>query len=365
MKPFIFVDAHQDLAYNALNFQRDYLKSAEETRLLEKNTPVPKRAGDTVLGWPDFQRGQTALIFSTIFAAPKRYQAGEWDKLVFSDPAEAYRIYHAQVEFYERWCGDHPDLFRLVKTRRDLRETWQPWEQTPADPPAVKNPVGLVLLMEGGEGIRDANQLVEWWEAGIRILGPVWAGTRFCGGMFEPGGFTREGYELLDGMAELGFTLDISHMNEQSSLQALERYPGPIIASHSNARMLLKDATAERHITDLTIQKLVEREGVIGTVFFNKYLQANWAQPDPRIPLEVVATHIDYICQMAGNSLHAGIGTDIDGGFGMDSLPAGIDSIADIQKIPPILAARGYQEEDIANIMGMNWKRHLERNLPI
>ncbi len=364
MTHFILVDAHQDLAYNVQTFGRNYLLSASETRRLEAVSHIPHLTGDTVLGWPDYQNGQTALIFATVFAAPRRYQAGEWDTQVFSNPAEAYPIYHKQIETYQRLSTDHPDHYRMVKSQSDLTSVWQPWHDKPSSLPDATHPVGLVLLMEGGEGVRDAAQLAEWWNAGIRIFGPVWAGTRFCGGMFDVGGFTREGYEILDGLAELGMILDISHMNNLSSLQALETYPGAVIASHSNASALLHEPDNQRHITDQAIARLIERNGVIGTVMYNKYLKSGWSKGDPRLPLETVLDHIDHVCQIAGNSLHAGIGTDIDGGFGRDDIPAGIDSFADLQKLAPLLVALGYADQDIANIMGLNWKRHLEQNLP-
>lgn len=88
------------------------------------------------------------------------------------------------------------------------------------------------------------------------------------GGTFEQGDFTNEGYALLEIMAELGYTLDISHMNEVSALQALDRYEGPVIASHANARSLIKNIEGERQLTDRTIRRLIERGGVMGVVPF-------------------------------------------------------------------------------------------------
>jgi membrane dipeptidase len=359
------IDAHQDLAYNILTFGRDYRRSAHDTRRLEENTLNPERGGHTLLGWPDFQLGQVAVIFSTVFAAPRRYQTGEWDTQVFANPAEARLVYHAQLEVYRRLCGENPDMFRLVQTRKDIQAVIKEWQTSPADFPTTTHPTGLVLLLEGGEGVRDVSELEEWWQAGVRILGPVWAGTRWCGAMYEPGEFTAEGFDFLDGMADLGFILDVSHMNNQSTLQALERYSGAVIASHSNARSLLDDSFAERHLTDAAIHGLIERDGVIGVVGYNRYLQTGWAPGDPLPPLTVFTNQIDHICQIAGNSLHVGIGTDFDGGFGWRSVPAQIDTIADLQKLIPLLIESGYEPDDIENIMGGNWKRFLERNLPV
>ena len=131
--------------------------------------------------------------------------------------------------------------------------------------PHTEHPVGLVILMEGAEALEMPEELVEFWERGVRIVGPVWAGTRYCGGTKEYGPVTRDGRRLLETMAELGMILDLSHMTEQSALQALDFYPGAIIASHANARAILRDG-GERQLTDLTLQRLFERDGVVGVV---------------------------------------------------------------------------------------------------
>ena len=78
------------------------------------------------------------------------------------------------------------------------------------------------------------------------------------------------------------------------------------------------------------------------------------------ITLETVANHIDHVCQLAGNSYHAAIGTDLDGGFGREQSPSDVDSIADLPKLTAILERRGYSSADITSIMYGNWYRVLE-----
>ncbi len=67
---------------------------------------------------------------------------------------------------------------------------------------------------------------------------------------------------------------------------------------------------------------------------------------------------------MAGDARHVGLGSDFDGGFGLNSVPAGIDTIADLQKLGPILEMKGYNDEEVAAILGENWLRHLRTYLP-
>jgi membrane dipeptidase len=165
-------------------------------------------------------------------------------------------------------------------------------------------------------------------------------------------------------MDELGFTLDLSHMDEQSVLQAFDQYKGPVIASHANAQVLVR-STNNRFLSDLVIREIVNRGGVIGIVPYNHFLVWEWIYPQDKlaVKLEAVITQIDYICQLAGDALHVGIGSDFDGGVGMQSTPSEIDTIADLQNLAPLLESRGYSDLDVANILGGNWLTHLHRSL--
>jgi membrane dipeptidase len=227
-------------------------------------------------------------------------------------------------------------------------------------------PVGLIPLMEGGDGIRNLDELPEWWERGVRIIGPAWMSTKFCGGTREPGPLTKDGHALLDVMSDIGFTLDLSHMDWAAAREALDKYEGPLIASHSNGLRQVKDGDSNRFLPDDVIEHIVERDGVIGVVPFNRFLIQTWKNSDTReaCPLDMVADQIDYICQKAGNSRHAGFGTDFDGGFGLQQVPAGIDTIADLQLLVPMLSGRGYNEDDIDAVFGGNWINFLKKSLP-
>lgn len=361
----LIVDAHQDLAWNMLTFGRDYTRSVEHTRQLELGAAAPKFNGDTLLGWDAYQKGRVAVVFSTLFAAPQRRKLGDWDTLCYQDPDSAHNLYRQQADAYHRLMDEHPGKFKLIATRTDLETIKGQWVQ-PFPGEAPDRPVGLVLLMEGAEGVRQPAELEMWWELGVRLIGPAWAGTRFCGGTREPGPLTKAGYALLDAMADLGFALDISHMDEQAVFQSLDHYPARIIASHANAKSLLKGIESNRLLTDKVIAGLIERQGVIGVVPFNIFLDADWSKGNPRelVPLSRLVDQIDHICQIAGNAHHVGIGSDFDGGFGLQSVPPELDTIADLQKLPPMLAERGYTQDDIAAILGGNWLALLEEILP-
>ena len=357
----IVVDSHQDLAWNILTFNRDYTRSVQETRRIETGGMTPQRNGDTLLGWTEYQQGKIAIIFATLFAAPIRHKLGDWDILTYSNSKQAHSSYSTQLDVYHKLVDDHPEKFCLVRSLQDLETTLAAWDNT-----SETHPVGLVILMEGAEGVQEPEQLEDWWHRGVRIIGPAWAGTRYCGGTREPGPLTKEGLALLEHMAEFGITLDISHMDEQAVLQALDIYPRSLVATHSNPQALLKNADINRFLSDRVLAGLIARDGVVGIPPYNKFLRWEWEPEQGRevISLELVADHIDYICQLAGNANHVAIGTDFDGGFGLQSVPGDIDTIADLQKLVPLLAKRGYTDKDTAAIMGENWLRLLRKSLP-
>ena len=79
--------------------------------------------------------------------------------------------------------------------------------------------------------------------------------------------------------------------------------------------------------------------------------------PNTVVSLEAYVDHIDHVCQLAGNSRHAAIGSDLDGGYGLERCPHDLDTIADLQKVSALLRNRGYKEADIELIMYGNWIR--------
>jgi membrane dipeptidase len=360
----LIVDAHCDIAWNIESFGRDYTRSVAESREAEKGSRAVEINEETLIGIPEYRKGNVGLVFGTLFAAPNRHNEGKWDKLCYGTPDEAHRLYMGQVDVYYRLCESHPREFRLVRSRAELDEHLADWLATGGK----DQPVGLVLLMEGADGIRSIDELPEWHARGVRLIGLAWAGTRYSGGTKEPGPLTADGRELLVGMAEHGFVLDVSHMDEVAALEATDRYEGTLVASHVNCLALLPDFPTNRHLSDNALRRIIERDGVIGNVPVNNFLKSGWSRTKgssrDEVTLDTFAAHIDHVCQLAGDSLHSGIGADYDGGFGLQSVPPEIDSVADLQRVAPLLEARGYTAADIDNIMGLNWIRVLHKTLP-
>jgi membrane dipeptidase len=346
------------------NYGRDYTRSAADTRKLEVGSRAVEHNGDTLIGWLDYQRGQVAIVFSTLFAAPIRFKSSDAENQIYKNFDEAHKLYREQLMTYHRMTDSIPDKFRLIASNSDLKQVIKHWDSSSEN----GHPVGMIVLMEGAEGVRHPSELEEWHELGVRLIGPAWVGTRYCGGWREPGPLTEDGRELLSAMTDYNFILDLSHMDEQAAIEALDLYRGPVVGTHGNCLALMQNSNSNRHFSDRIIEGIIERDGVVGVVPFNSYLKVGWdlkkGSRREEVPLDVVASHIDHICQLAGDSLHAGIGSDFDGGFGLQHVPPEIDTIADLQKLISLLQARGYTETDAANILGGNWIARLKRDLP-
>lgn len=359
----LIVDAHADIAYNMLKYGRDYTRAAEETRRLEIGSAAVLDNEDALIGWPDYQSGQVAVIFSTLFALPARWSTSENKSQAYKTYDEAHQLCHEQLLTYHRMTDSAPDKFRLIASALDLNLILDHWQ----NPSESGHPVGMVVLMEGAEGIRNLSELEEWHELGLRLIGPAWVGTRYCGGWKEPGPLTADGRKLLSAMADYNFILDLSHMDEQSAVEALDIYRGSIVGTHGNCLSLMPNANSNRYFSDRVLEGIIERDGVVGVVPYNPYLKVGWTvgkNKREEVPLGKVADHIDHICQIAGDALHAGLGSDFDGGFGLQSVPSEIETVADLQNLVSLLQARGYSEADIANIFGGNWITRLKRDLP-
>ncbi len=354
----LIIDAHLDLSMNALQGNRDLLSSAYTIRTQE--TGIPGKGQGTV-AFPDMRQGRIALSFVTLFARSTGRPSPHSD---FASPAQSHGIAQGQLAYYH--ALERMGYVRIITNREQLDShinDWQAWENT-----AIGNasdydnapPLGFVISMEGADPILYPTQLEAWVDGGLRLIGLTHYGPgRYAGGTGTEMGLTELGRPLLAEMERLGVILDLTHCSDQSFWQALERYNGLVLASHNNCRALVPH---QRQFSDEQLRAIFERDGVIGAAFDAWMLHPGWVTgetPHEAVTLNTVVDHIDYICQLAGNSRHAAIGTDLDGGYGREQSPSDLDTIADLQNLTGLLEARGYSAEDIAAIMHGNWLRFL------
>jgi len=348
------VDAHEDIAWNALVLGRDVRRSALETRHIEECTDIPRRGGLCMVGLPEWLAGGVTIVFGTLFVVPAR--PGVPDLSTYATAEDAHVLAQAQLDYYHR-LADECDQVALVGNRADLDDMLTSWErETPR--------VGIVPAMEGADPIREPAEAAMWFERGVRLVGLSWqAGTRYAGGNAAPGLLTDAGRDLLAVMADLGLVLDVSHLAEESFFEAMDRFEGCAVATHANPRARVP---GPRQLSDEMIRRLVEREGIIGIALYNPLLRPGWAKGDAKdgVTLDDVVACVDHVCQVVGDADHVGLGSDLDGCFGSENAPAEIDTVADLSRIGPALGETGYSSDEIAGILGGNWMRLLQEVLP-
>ena len=364
--PRLIIDAHLDLAWNALSWNRDLTRPLDEVCGCENGMTDHRARGRCAVTLPEMRRGGVAVCLATILVRTKPHVR----------PAEGFRRRDLDVATQEiacAWGRGQLEYYRLleergeiviIKTAAQLREHWSRWEKTPPEKwPEL--PVGVIVAMEGADPIVSPAQTRRWFDDGLRAVGLAHYGaSQYAVGTGDAGPLTDAGVELLREMRRCGMILDLTHSSDPSFFQAIEQFDGPVIASHNNCRALVP---GDRQFSDEQIRLIIARGGVIGAALDGWMLQPGFVtgQSDGHgIPLSAVVDHIDHVCQLAGNTNHAAIGSDLDGGFGTEQTPAGIDSIADLQNLEPPLRQRGYGDGDIDNIFHGNWVRLLMSALP-
>jgi membrane dipeptidase len=261
---------------------------------------------------------------------------------------------------YYRQLSDEGHV-QPVRTSADLAAHWERTQSDPRATPAV----GLILAMEGADPIVDPGQVEQWWDDGLRCVGLAHYGQGcYAVGTGDRGPLTPRGRALLREMERLGMVLDLTHCAEPGFFEALDVFGGRVIASHNMSRALVP---GDRQFSDEQIRALTARGALIGMACDAWMLCPNWKTgqtPRAMVPLSTLADHVDHVCQIAGSARHVGIGSDLDGGYGNEQCPQGLDSIADLHKLEPILRARGYSEADIDGLFVANFLRFFREALP-
>lgn len=347
----IIVDGHEDIAWNKVALRRDFTVSVVDKRRTEGQRPEHGEGSATV-GLPELIAGNIRVVFATLYVAPpspERKGEGRWGR-TYATPQEAHDQAREQVAYYDSLAAD--PRVRIVRNRADLERV-----VASLDPQ-----VGLVILMEGADPIVEPSQAQEWFDAGVRIVGLSWERTRYAGGTGAPGGLTELGRALLREMEVTGLILDMSHMAEQSFFEALDVYHGPAMASHANCRAFVN---TDRQLSDEMIRGLAARDGVIGLVFYNRFIKPDWDKGALKnaVGLSDVVHHARHICDLTGSAGNVGIGSDFDGGFGLESTPREIDTVADLSRLGDALTPF-FDDEQILDLLGRNWIRLLRRSLP-
>lgn len=348
----LIFDAHLDLGWNAIQWNRDITQSVYTIRTQEGGTIGKGRAQNTV-ALPEMRRGKVYLCIATLMGRSTGVPVAHVD---FLSPMQTYGVARGHLDYYR--ALEQMGYAKIISDRTGLDAHLNSLSDDMQD----DAPPGFIISMESADAILDPADLSDWYAAGVRLIGPAHYGMgRYAGGTGVEEGFTEIGFELLKGMQVQGIILDLTHLSDKAFWEALENFDGHVIASHNNCRALVPH---QRQFDDAQIQAIIQRGGVMGVVFDCWMLQSAWIREittNENVSLETVVDHIDYVCQLAGNSQHVGFGTDLDGGYGREQSPHDLDTIADLQRFSALLRKRGYTDEDISNIFHNNWLRKLKQ----
>ena len=358
----LIIDAHLDLGWCAVSFDRDLTRTVEEIRAAEAGMTDERGRGRNVLTLPELRRAGVGIAVGTLLARAgpeqKRQSGYKRTDLDFATPSIAYAAAHAQLAYYR--LLERQGHVRILRTRGELDAHWDAYRAAPQT-----TPLGIILSMEGADPIVDVDQVREWWDVGLRAVGPAHYGrSHYAYGTGVEGPLSPAGVELLKRVQQVGMILDVTHLSDTSFWQAMELFHGPVLASHHNCRALVP---GDRQLADEQIKALIDRDAVIGVALDAWMLHAGWVrgrtQPDV-VGIEAAADHIDHVCQLAGGTKHSAIGSDLDGGFGYEQTPRDLKTITDLQKLADILLARKYTDADVDAIFHGNWIRFFRAALP-
>ena len=221
----------------------------------------------------------------------------------------------------------------IIKTKSDLLN---------------KEKFGAILGIEGADSIWSIEDLMYYYEKGIRCITLTWNGSNKIGngvGSEDKSGLTDFGKTVIEKMNELGMAVDLSHLNEAGFYDALKISKKPVILSHSNAQRICPH---RRNLTDEQFKEVIKNGGVCGINFGVDFLSES-----EEADIKTMISHIEHFCSLGGEK-HIGLGSDFDG---VEKLPVNINSNADISLILDELIKLNYSEEQVKNIAYNNFER--------
>ncbi len=348
----LILDAHLDLAMNAMEWNRDLTRPISEIRGRESGMKDKPDRTHGVVNFEEMRKGKIGLCVATMIARHVK-------------PANKLNGWHSSAQAWAQtqgqlaWYRSMEEAGELVQiTNRDqLDAHLRLWTEPPE-----KAPIGYILSLEGADSLRSAKHLENAYAQGLRAVGPAHYGPgTYAQGTDATGGLGSNGRELLAEMRRLNIILDATHLCDDSFWEAMDHFDGPVWASHQNCRSLVPH---NRQFSDDQIKVLIERNGVLGAPLDAWMMVPNWQRGSTTpqsagVTFSTLIDHVDHICQIAGNALHVGLGTDLDGAFGKEQTVCDLETIADLAKLPTLFKQRGYSEADVTNIMHGNFLRFI------
>lgn len=341
-------DGHLDIAYLALE-GRDVRASLGEA------TQGPQPPSIT---FPALKEGHVQWALATIFPVPKAFASYGYAK---GDIQAAHQQGIEQLKWYHLWEREG-----WVKIARDASQLTIPVALPSMEgglaPFQGSGPLEVILLMEGATPVRTPEEIRWWFAQGVRVVGLSWAaGSPYAGGNYSKGPLTERGIACVAEMDALGMIHDLSHLSDEAAWRLLEVATGPVVATHSNSRMLM-EGEDQRHLSDDLIKAIEQRGGVVGLNLFSRFLSLEGKKR--RASLAEAVAHVEHICDVMGHRRAITLGSDMDGGFGANQLPAQINRPDELWRLLDALSAKGWGDDELLGFSCGNWLRFLKRCLP-
>ncbi|HYE64368.1 MAG TPA: dipeptidase [Pyrinomonadaceae bacterium] len=349
-------------------------------RLVDEGLSLDQRLADGHLDAVRMREGGLDAQFFSIWVEPQLYGGGGTTAIKRADE---------QIAAVRALAFKHPETWEIATTAADIRRI------------AGEGKLAALMGLEGGYAIDEKLENVErYYELGVRYMSPAWSvSTSWAGSSGDEVGRERGlndfGKSVIREMNRLGMMIDVSHVSDKTFWDIINTSTKPVIATHSGCRAI---ANVPRNLDDEMIRALAKSGGVCSVVFYPEFLEPGWSakkkQVDaqiaslvqqasseekggvarkkmardrvrieeyarrlPQVDVARVVDHIDHIVKLAGIEAVA-IGSDFDG---IQAVPSGLASVADLPNLTKELLRRGYSEADINKILGGNILRVMEQ----
>lgn len=234
---------------------------------------------------------------------------------------------------------------------------------------------GKIGIVFGFQGAMPIGPRIERWtifhKLGLRVCALTYQERNVFGdGCMEPEnrGLTAYGHQAVSEMNRLGIAVDLSHVGERTSLDAIAASRSPVVFSHSNVRAL---CPSRRNLTDEQIKACAATGGAIG---ITPHSELSYKTHGVRPTMDDYLNHIEYVADLVGTD-HVGIGSDMFESYTkvtweaqtkrMYRLPwffetmysDGFSKMSDLPRVTEGLVARGFSDGEVQAILGQNWLR--------
>ena len=337
MNTIPIIDGHIDLAWNKIALQRVFEESVEIKHKKDSKLIIQEE-GSSAVGYPEIKSANVRVIFATIWVetckslyptiGPKYHTLNEAKKL-------AYEQYY----YYEDLCKKNK--YCMIRSANELNEVLY----------SDSYKFGIVPIIEGADFVCSENDINNWIKKGIRIIAPVWQKNHFSGCSELGGDLTKRGRKLVKNLLDNHLLIDIAHMSETATESILELFEGVIINSHTTCRHFIE---GERFISDSQIKGIHKHNGVIGLMTWKQKLKESSI-----VTIDDYIDHMCYIAMLTGTIDNIAIGSSMDGGYGVESLPKGMESIKSLDVLIERMQKRCFSESEIESILYKNWERVL------